>query len=264
MDFWASMTVIAKHWRVFTAAILLTAVATVGILKKVHPAYEGKSTVLLVPPKISTTTTNPQAFQNPYLGFGNLNTVAAILAADQTNPATQAQLVKEGVSGSFTSNPDPNGNIPEVQITVTGATEDATRTSINILTNWVGQRLTQEQVKAGAPPETWITTSVISPPFVSADNKSRFRVAAAVGGIGVGLSVASAFAAESLSRRSPNRRTGRRERDDRLEVPAQFTRPSGEVGPAVDAQQAGTGQENQGTRLVNEVNPGLRNVQRRD
>jgi capsular polysaccharide biosynthesis protein len=199
MDFWTSLQVIGRRWRVFVPALVISALVTLAVVHEVKPSYQASSTVLIVPPKISTTT-NPLASSNAFLQFPNYNTVAALLATAETAPTAKAQLATKGVTASYTASPDPAGQVPEVNLNVTGKDPSVLQQS-QTLTQDVSSRLVQLQARTGAPPVTYVTASVLSPPTLKTVNSSRIRVAGALGAILLFLSIALAFAAESLAKR---------------------------------------------------------------
>ena len=202
MDFWTSIKVLARRWYVFIPALALSGVVTLALYHHLKPTYEAKSIILLVPPK-ATPTGNAAVLvpSNPYLGFGNLNTVAAILSASETSPAAVSRLAHLGVTDTYTIVPDPLGQIPELNVTVDGKSSVTVLAESKTIDSDISQYLVSTQNASSAPQLTWITTNLLSPPNAALQNKSRVRVAGAVGAIAVVVSIALAFMAESVAGR---------------------------------------------------------------
>jgi capsular polysaccharide biosynthesis protein len=227
MDFWSSMKVIGRQWKVFVPALVVSVIIVGGVITTVKPSYVAKAQLLLVPPQVSTQSVSSTPLSsggrqtNPYLGFGNLNIVAAIVSAQETNSRASSRLQGAGVSDSYTVAPDPLGQIPELNIEVTGSDPAAALAQAATIVRDAETQLATNQRIAGAPNGTEITTLLLASPASTVQNKSRLRVGAAVLAVCLATSIAVAFAAESVSRRR------RESLDDVAAGPPQGTSVSG-------------------------------------
>jgi len=205
MDFWSSMKVFGRQWKVFVPALVVSVIIVGGVVTAIKPSYVAKAQLLLVPPQISTQSSNTLFSSgrqtNPYLGFGNLNIVAAIVSAQETNSRALSRLQAAGVSDSYTVAPDPLGQIPELNIEVTGKDPTQALAQAATIVRDAETQLATNQRIAAAPKGTEITTLLLASPASTVQNKSRLRVAAAVLAVCLATSIAVAFAAESISRR---------------------------------------------------------------
>jgi hypothetical protein len=216
MDLVSTLGVLARRWYAAVPVLVVALAAAALVPTRVPPTYRSTASVLFV--HASTPGPAPAPAVNPYLIFDQALVVTAGVVAASLNDATAVEgLRRGGANADFTLIPQVSRS-PIIDLVVTD--EDAAtvlRTTDTVLAA-IDSTLKSRQAEAGAPAQTFIRPVVVSrtvTPMVETAN--RTRAMAAVGALGIVLSVGTAFLAEARAARvrsapapsDPARPTGR-------------------------------------------------------
>jgi hypothetical protein len=206
MDLMSLVRLMARHWRVTVPAAVLTLLLVVAVFMLKSPSYTaGASVVLYSPRDVTSAEDNPGVTQatgdNPYTRYGDLATVADIVARKMNGDDVQAELKKEGVTGyTVVANRLTRG--PVIDVTGTGPDPAAAIGSAEAAVAKFDSVLTEMQETAGADPTYLITSDTVEPPDrAEAQVGSTMRAAIALLALGGLGTLALAVAAEAFARR---------------------------------------------------------------
>jgi len=206
MDLMSLVRLIARHWRVTVPAAVLTFMLVVAAFMLKSPSYTAGASVALVgappvPSEEDNSGVAPPTSDNPYTRYGDLATVADIVARKMNGDDVAAELKAEGVTGyTVVANRLTRG--PVIDVTGNGPDPAAAIGSAKATVAKFDSVLTDLQLAVGADPDYLITSDQVEAPGAAhAQVGSTVRTAIAllaVGGLGtLGLAVA----AEAFARR---------------------------------------------------------------
>ena len=216
MDLLTALKILARQWPVVLAGLVLTVVGVMQVGSMVAPQYEAKGTVLLL---------SPGANANPYLDFGpNLEVAADALMVVVQSPVGVEKLAADGATGTY-SLERVSGPLIDISASA-GSADEASRTVDLVVT---GLQSELETAQATADPSQRITLNELTQPVPEAKLGSRIRAQAAVGALGLVLTVSAGLTVDALRRQ-------RRERRERKAAEAgdtsSSTSPSAGTSPA--------------------------------
>jgi hypothetical protein len=197
VDFWSSVKVLAKRWYIVAAGLALTLAAALGVNFLISPSYTATGSVVLsVPPNLPERAES----LNPYLAYGNLEVAAKVVASAMNQPSVVREQRRQGASGSFVVDLDPERSSPIITVDSRAATAPAAIRTVEVVTAGVQQQLADRQKALGAPQNTWITaTTVVVPEEANRAIGSRLRAISAVVVLGSIATLSLAFAVEGWS-----------------------------------------------------------------
>ncbi len=217
------------------AGLLLAAVGTYLTYTSVHPSYESRASIVLIPPKVAVTVGD-----NPYLYLGGLDQALGVLQVKVSSPEISGELVKRYHGGLLTVARDATTTGPILSIT---ATADDPASSLKLLQgaeDLVPSTLATLQAQLKVPADSVITSMQLSaddsPSKVS---KKQVQATATVGvGGGAATLVLVGLIDRLLARRSESKPRTKEERSKVREG-----RGGGEHGSRVaDAESGRRGQ----------------------
>ena len=228
-----------RRWYVAVPAAILVLVASLGVRSSVDLEYKSTGTLLLFAPKEAIVA------QNRLLAFNSLNVPASVTAQVVSSLATREKLVAMGASADYEVGLDPTNPAPLVTAVATGGLEQAKRT-VELVLAEVDEDLRRRQVALGAPPDTWITTEIVTPPTKPvAQGGARTRAVIAVLMVGMALAAGLTLAVDLvMDRRAGTPRRRRRTaphpgiEPDALAPEAGVPSPPVAVAPAVPSPAA--------------------------
>ncbi|MFP5376699.1 MAG: hypothetical protein ACLGIO_07970 [Acidimicrobiia bacterium] len=224
-----------RRWYVAVPAGIIVLLASLVVRSSVALEYKSTGSLLLFAPRDAVVA------QNPLLGFNSLHVPASVTAQVVSSLETRERLVARGASENYEVGLDPSNPAPLVIAVAIGGREEARRT-VELVLAEVEADLERRQEGLGAPPETWITTEVVTPPtrpIAQAGARTRAFIAAVM--VGSALAAGLTLLADLLlSRRG--RTSGRREPDatDEPAPEAPVPAPAGASRPAAVGRQATT------------------------
>jgi len=205
MDFWKTIRVLLRRWRVAVPVFAVSLGLAAGVYLSVHTEWESTGTIVLASP-----TDGPRANSvtkeggvdrvNPLLAFdSSLNTSATIIIQKLQDPAVAEQLL--GVN-STTTYQIGNGQLTGPFILVVAdarSPQDAQATVTKVLDRAKAE-LKQSQEALKAPASTFITPqTVVEPTKAQAKIGGKVRFAAVAMVLGFIASLSSAYGVESFS-----------------------------------------------------------------
>jgi hypothetical protein len=209
MDLWKTLRILVRRWPVVLVMFALTAAGLAATLRAVPPTYEERSSLLLLIPPFSGPVGQREP-ANPYLSFGgSLTTTAQIMvsAMNQDTTVTDA-LKRDGARAAFQVLPDPFGESPSLTIVVTDKDPKMVSLTVGKVLDATKKELASRQEAAGAPSSLWIVAKqVIAPGKPRLLRSGQLRAGAAVGALGLVLTILAAMAVEGLARTRAARRS---------------------------------------------------------
>lgn len=232
MDLLALVRVMARRWYLALPLLGLTLLLAIVSYAKVTPVYEARGSMLLFAPALAD---DAEGRANPYLLYGNLKVAANVVSEVVSQKEIQEELAATGATGDYEVGTDPMTIEPTVVVVATGSDDVAPRTVLAVMQVFERElRAAQEQ--ASAPPRTWITTRVVTPPGELTEQfGGKLRVVAVVLFLGFAVTLIVAFGADALAR-SRARQQGVEAPDEGLApAPAPATAAAAEASPWTNA-----------------------------
>lgn len=190
-----------RRWYVAVPAVLLVLAGSLLARSSVELTYKSTGSLLLFAPR------EPDASKNRILAFNSLEVPASVAAQVVGDAVTRERVEARGGSKSYELGLDPANPAPLVLVVATG-TLDQAQPTVQLVLDEVSADLERRQTALGAPPETWITTEVVTPPTEpEPQNGSRTRAFIAVFLVGLALAAGLTIAVDLLLDRR-RRRTG--------------------------------------------------------
>jgi hypothetical protein len=197
VDLLTALKILVRQWPVVLIGLALTAVGVIQVGGLVKPTYEAKATGLLLGPGTG----------NRFLAFdANLEVTADALIVVMQSDSGIERVTAAGAEGGYEL---VRTNGPLIEITGSAPSgEQATATVGHVLA------VLEEQLQAaqeGAADTERITLDVLTQPVAAPEYGSRVRAQAAVGAIGLALTVTAGLLTDAMRR---NRRERRAEAAD--------------------------------------------------
>jgi capsular polysaccharide biosynthesis protein len=208
-DFWTSVDVVRRHWKLLLVGLVLTFALAWGAFVAVGPSYQATTEMILLVPHGNTTpgrTADVLPTGNPYLSFGGtLNVTGTVIAKALMGNQGATEVSARGGSASYSVEP-PVGDAPVLTITATSADPAASLRTAAIVRTLLTRELDRQQRVAGAPQASWITMAPLEvADHATPQKKSQIRALAAILVLGTAGSVGMCFFAESLAQRRRGR-----------------------------------------------------------
>jgi uncharacterized protein involved in exopolysaccharide biosynthesis len=199
MDFGEMFRILRRHWRISVPVLLLTIVATVGMIFAWPTKYQSTAQITLVGPEsLATAQGNGD---NPYLVVGDLNPMASILSTNLSTQQAIQQLEAMGVTDTFTAVVPDFAAGPFIALTLEGKDPVEIRQSMPVAISFAERQLKtmQENGSIQTPSSGIVGAAVIAPPSLpTAVLKTKIEVVAAVALFGLVVLFLLTFGAEAL------------------------------------------------------------------
>ncbi|MFN2557379.1 MAG: hypothetical protein ABR592_11040 [Nitriliruptorales bacterium] len=198
MDFVTFLRVLLRRWDVVLPGVVLTLLTVVAAGGSVAPEYEAEGSVLLLGPSTATSSQGGAVAVNPYLNIpSSLDSTAVILAETLRSEQVMRELADLGANADYEI--EPTEKTPILTVTAKGSSMEQVLHTSQLVMQRAQDDLAARQQAAGAPQETFIRSQVLRPPRGTVHSGSKPRVMAAVGAVGIGLTIMLAFAVETLA-----------------------------------------------------------------
>jgi hypothetical protein len=195
VDFVASVRVLLRRWYVVVPMLLLTVVGCVAAWLLIAPTYVLKASVLFLNPAIATDPDT--GVRNPYVDFGNLTIPARVVSDVMAQGHVREELVDQGAAPTYEVALEGSVS-PLLMVNVQADSEAQALLTGELVVQRIGAELQRRQQALNAPPVTYITPEVISPPVEAHPTyASHLRAIAGILGLGGLLSVSAAFLVEA-------------------------------------------------------------------
>jgi uncharacterized protein involved in exopolysaccharide biosynthesis len=216
MDFGEMFRILRRHWRISVPVLLLTIVATVGMIFAWPTKYQSNAEITLVGPQsLATAQGNGN---NPYLVVGDLIPMASILTTNLSTQQAIQQLQAMGVTDTFTAVVPDFAAGPFITLTLEGKDPAEIRQSMPATIGFAEQQLKtmQENGSIQTPSSGIVGAAVIAPPSRPTPVlKTKIEVVAAVALFGMVVLFLFTFGAEALGGQRRKKATPtRRHRND--------------------------------------------------
>jgi hypothetical protein len=207
MDLVTAAKIMTRHLLLTTIA-LLVAVAGVGVVYlKVPTTYSGNAFVLLLAPVTGAASVltpdkgprpTPPPMRNPYLVSADqsLFVLAQVISAGLTSDRTKALLERDGRKVNYLVT--VRSDQPAIVIAVTDRDRNKIVETLGDLIGTANTDLTQRQLAAGVPRDTWVTTYVSDVPLTMTKTKDKLTMLIVVAAIALGAAVSLVFITESI------------------------------------------------------------------
>lgn len=197
MDLVTFLRVLLRRWDVVLPGFLLTVVTVLSAGANVAPEFEAEGSLLLLGPSTSTSSQGAVPV-NPYLNIpSSLDSTAVIIAETMRSQETIRELANLGATADYEV--EATQKTPILTVTTRGSSREQVLHTAQLVLRRAQDDLARRQQEAGAPEQAFIRSEVLTPPRASMHSGSKPRVMAAVGALGLGLTVLLAFAVENLA-----------------------------------------------------------------
>jgi hypothetical protein len=198
MDLAEIFRVMRRRWYVLLPGLLLTAGLVVAVTVFVRVTYQSQSTVVLLNSQKATVAYDG----NPFLSTQtSLTGMADSLARNLNSDVSVRELKSRGATGTFEAKLADNAQGPLMWLTVTGTDKAAVLASDRVLTAYAKERLEQFQLQQSVAPKARIRlTTIVAPQNPVAQTKTRLEYMIMAGGLGLVVSMFTAFYVEARRR----------------------------------------------------------------
>lgn len=201
MDFVDLIKLGFRRWYVAVPAGVLALLAAFTARSSVDITYMSSGSLLVVAPMRS------DGAANRLLTYGNLLVPATIATQVVSDVPARDKLVAEGAAATYEVGLNPSSSAPFIFAQATGTVEQAPRT-VEMVLRAVSAELERRQLALGAPPDTWITTEVLTAPTPpTPENGSRTRAFLVVLMLGLGAGAVLTIFADRFGDYRRRRRT---------------------------------------------------------
>jgi hypothetical protein len=209
MDFWKTIRVLLRRWRVAVPVFAVSLGLAAGVYMSVHTEWESTGTIVLTSPadgaKANKDGTGDRV--NPLLAFdASLNTSATIIIQKLQDPAVAEQLL--GVK-SLTTYQIGNGQLtgPFILVVADARSPQEAHDTVAKVLDRAKAELKHSQEALKAPASTFITPqTVVEPTKAEAKIGGKIRFAAVALVLGFIASLSSAYMVESVSQSRKKKR----------------------------------------------------------
>jgi hypothetical protein len=227
-----------RRWYIGLVGLLLTLGAVIMVARIVPAQTELTGSVLLLPPRVQSTTESATP-TNPYLQLGGLDTVVGLVARALSTPSKLESMAEQGATGQVKVEPAPTMPGAVVMVTVDGVTPEEADRTLEVVLSAVPQVLAEMQAQVSTPTKSFITASVVDKDTQGhVVRKDQYRAMLVVGGGGAaGTILLTTLVDLIILRRRPEGDAGGDEQESLARVPVAPTWPGGSAPrPAAPAQ----------------------------
>jgi capsular polysaccharide biosynthesis protein len=190
LDLWTAIKIVVRRWFVVLPLVLISLAVAFRVSAAVEPTYTATGSTLFVSPA--------QGGNNPFTNFNNaVNIMAKAIVEIAGGDEFQRSVREDGAQASYSV--DVGADAPLLRVTATSDEPEKVLETIALVLESVDNELAATQQETGAPPSTFITTTVLDQPLrARQESGDRTRAFVGVLAIGVAAAVSSAFLLESF------------------------------------------------------------------
>jgi hypothetical protein len=215
MDFWKTIRVLLRRWRVAVPVFAMSLGLAAAVYVSVDTEYESSGTIVLTFPtdgaSVAPDATGPADRVNPLLAFdGSLNTSATIIIQKLQDPLLQEELLAGNKDMGYEIG---NGQLtgPFIVVVALAKNPDAAKAVVTKVLERAKVELKTSQEVLKAPASTFITpVDIIAPTNAEAQTGGKMRFGAVALVLGFIASLSSAYAMESFSQSRKKKRSRQR------------------------------------------------------
>jgi capsular polysaccharide biosynthesis protein len=195
---------LVRRWYLVLPALIIAVTVAFEVFLVVPPTYRVQARLLLLP---SAASSGPVAGAgNPYLSLSaGLGQTAQVIALAVTDEKSVVALSKLGATAAFTVGLDPAANAPIIVATASSVNAANAEKTLSLVVQQVRAQLSNAQVAAGAPKNSFISLSVLTQsarPAKVTKTQLRDGIAAGVGVLIVLMIPIFLFERASLARKA--------------------------------------------------------------
>jgi hypothetical protein len=189
--------ILRRRWYAVAATWLVTVVVVGVVFTQVRTSYVTTGTLIFLQPEGGAETGTSSL--NPYTAFdASLGVTADTVATLLRSRRVAEELRRDGATGHFTVT--RSSTSPTLQIRATGRSDVETIATVRLALRAASEELARRQQATGAPSSTWIRVDLLGlPEHAVRVSGRRLRAVAAVGLLGLALSVAAAYLLDGLA-----------------------------------------------------------------
>ncbi|MGH8868267.1 MAG: hypothetical protein ACRDYU_09750 [Actinomycetes bacterium] len=204
MDVWQMAQVILRRWYAFVPVLLLTTFATINIAESVDPEFTASSAVILMgPTQIGADEAETLGAANPYAESPEIAGASLEIALESSG--VRRAVRQAGFSRDYEVIPAEWS--PIVQIDARANSRAKARGTVDLLLKLSRNDLKSRQDGLRVPPSLRLSAVPVAPTSVPAPEfPGKNRVRLVVFGLGLGVSVLVAMAADVALRAARRRR----------------------------------------------------------
>ena len=218
MDILILLKIIIRRWVVTLPVLGIVLVTGYNTISGLKPQYEAAADVILLSPTQQIDANGKVILGNPFIDFrAGINVTAAIVQTIVTDGPHHEKLADQNLSTDYDIT--INSAAPIMTITARAEQPDVADGTVTAVANFITEELKSNQDAVNAPPETRVSTRLLTNTKAYPLAGERSRVAAAVGAVGFAAIIGAALLAESVVSGRRRRRGRRRNRHDENEVP---------------------------------------------
>jgi hypothetical protein len=189
MDLWTAVRVVARHWLVLVAGLVLTGAVLVAVYVALPRSYSSTGTVIVIAPGGRT---------NPLTSLSSSNQLAASVAVTLAAPETSgAEVRARGGAAGYTLVADPN--LPIITVTTTSSDPDMAFHTVGVVSTVMDDALGRRQQELAVPQSSWLHVVSLVGPSAAVSTGSKAKVLAIAGALGALVAISLTFIAEAIS-----------------------------------------------------------------
>jgi hypothetical protein len=231
VDFFDTLVLLCRRWYVVVPMLVLTVVATFFAYSSSASTYSATSSVLLAVPPTPLTPTSVNGTvitpcsQNPYCSSDQLQSLGNVVSLAMNDPVRAASVLRGNASSSYKVILSPDDRSPILDVSATAHSSAGASAALKAVLGAVRDELRQRQSDVGVKPANFIAAQAVvtTPPKVQSGGKIRSALVTL--GIGLALTLMTAFLVDALLSSRRRRKTphvaesepyGKAENEDRL------------------------------------------------
>lgn len=209
------LTSMARHWVIVLVVLMATGPLARAVGEQVKPVYESRGSLLFLSPAQTNAPDGTIIRVNPFTRLGNAERVAASTVLIVSSTKVWSDRMKTaGADGKYRYLLVSDG---VVDITTLASTPAESAETLAVSITLLQAELARRQERAGAPPESWITSEILAitdQPAQLLGSKVRATAGVAVLGLAAAASAALIAEAFGIGARRRRRRAAARRPDD--------------------------------------------------
>lgn len=209
------LTSMARHWVIVLVVLMATGPLARAVGEQVKPVYESRGSLLFLSPAQTNAPDGTIIRVNPFTRLGNAERVAASTVLIVSSTKVWSDRMKTaGAEGKYRYLLVSDG---VVDITTLASTPAESAETLAVSITLLQAELARRQERAGAPPESWITSEILAitdQPAQLLGSKVRATAGVAVLGLAAAASAALIAEAFGIGERRRRRRAAARRPDE--------------------------------------------------
>ncbi len=216
MDFFDTLKIIVRRWKIVIPGLILTAIAVVGAYGAAGSQYHAMNSLLLVvptpPANVAANNGQPTdaCSRNPFCGSGNLTNLGNVVALSMSDEARSTPILKDHPGASYTVILSDDQRSPIIVVNAVGSSQAEALATLKSATVAVTVELARRQREIGVPADSLIDSEpVVVARSAAIQSGGKTRGAITTLALGVILTLGSVFLVENISRSRKRKQVAR-------------------------------------------------------